>query len=214
MGEADPRNALVEGFDRHHEADQLRYVSWAQSTKRGPELLSAAAAKRPSSGFEEDARGYIKRVSVPVEAEADTSTDLLLHEALTRRGLAAEGMRLMTWGGVGDQIRDRIMEEIREPPPTPRHQRVTLEQAVRADEYIWVQLAKLAGRSGGIKPRPDGVLPLDLLVPKVGSTSLAFAGCVRSRGFFSADGPRLLGTARGPPHAAAWAADRKIAKGL
>ena len=55
--ESDPSNALLEEYGRQYEADQLRYVSWAQSTTRNPELLSASAAKRPSTGFEEDSMG-------------------------------------------------------------------------------------------------------------------------------------------------------------
>ena len=136
---------------------------------------------------------------MPVEAAADTSTDLLLHETLTRRGLAAEAMRLMTWGGVGDSIRDLLMEEIREDAPSPAHQKVTLEQAVRADEFIWTQLAKLAGQSGGIRPRPDGAYPLDLLLPQVGQNIWRWrcsAGGVFGRG--AARCGQARGRASGP----------------
>ena len=56
-GESDPSNSLMEEYGRQYEADQLRHVSRAQATGRNPELPGASAAKRPSSGFEEDSMG-------------------------------------------------------------------------------------------------------------------------------------------------------------
>ena len=163
---ADPSKAVMQEFGRIHDADALRHVPWSAATMRKPELLSNAAAMRPHTGFEDDSRGYIKRVPVPVEVEAGIGSDLLLMEALVRRGLGAEAMHVMSWGEVGESIKYRLMDELRALPLAPNHQRVTLEQVQRADEWIWVRLAELTG-STGIKPRPDGRLPLDALAPKV-----------------------------------------------
>ena len=157
----------MEEHGRQFEADQLRYVSWAQSTKRRPELLSASAAKRPTTGFEEDARGYIRRTETSTPDVADTGSDLLLQETLTRRGLSADAMTLMTYPEKGELIVERLMEEIRAEAMTPQHARVSLAQLQRADEYIWTRLAELAPACGGIRPRPDGSRPLDGLVEKV-----------------------------------------------
>ena len=157
----------MEEHGRQFTADQLQYVSWAAATKRRPELLGAIAAKRPSTGFEEDSRGYIRRTEVPAPDVAGTSSDLLLSETLTRRSLSADAMHLMTHSGHGEQIVDRLMEEYRAEAVTPQHAAASLAQLQRADEHIWARLAELAAASGGIRPRPDGARPLDGLVDKV-----------------------------------------------
>ena len=157
----------MEEHGRQFDADQMQYVTWAASAKRKPELLSASAAKRPTSGFEEDSKGYIRRTETPVPDAADTSTDLLLQETLTRRGLSADAMFLMTWEGRGELIVERLMEEGRAEAVTPQHSRVSLAQLQRSDEHIWARLAELAPAKGGIRPRPDDARPLDGLVENV-----------------------------------------------
>ena len=162
-----PSNALMEEHGRQFDADQLVYVTWAASTKRRPELLGEVGKKRPSTGFEEDSRGYIRRTETPVPDAADTSSDLLLQETLTRRSLSADAMNIMTHEGCGDAIVERLMEEHRAEAVTPQHAAVSLTQLQRADEHIWTRLSELAAAAGGIRPRPDGAKPLDGLVAKV-----------------------------------------------
>ena len=154
-----PSNALMEEHGRQFDGDQLQYVSWAASTKRRPELLGASAAKRQTTGFETDERGYIRRTETPAPDVADTSSDLLLQETLMRRGLSADAMFLMTFQGCGELIVDRLMEEYRAPAVTPQHSTVSLAQLQRADEHIWTRLAELAAAKGGIRPLPDGARP-------------------------------------------------------
>ena len=158
----------MEEHGRQFEAGVLQYVSWAASAKRRPELLGASAAKRPSTtGFEEDSRGYIRRTETPAPDVADTSSDLLLQETLTRRSLSADAMHRMSHQDKGEQIVERLMEEYRAEAVTPQHSTVSLAQIQRAGEHIWARLAELAAAGGGIRPRPDGAYPLDGLVDKV-----------------------------------------------
>ena len=189
-GNLEPSNQVLTEHGRQFEADQLRYVPWSMATKRKTELLSTAASKRPdNTGFEEDSRGYIRRVPQPLPDVADSSTDLLLLETLTRRGLSADAMRLMTWGGVGDTIVVRLMEEYRAEAVTPHHAPISLDQVRRADEHIWTRLAELASKTkGGIRPRPDGALPLDGLVEKVGGVKWLCS--VRGVFAWALDGPQ------------------------
>ena len=138
----------MEEHGRQFDGDQLVYVSWAAATKRRPELLGAAAAKRPATGFEADERGYLRRTETPAPDVADTSTDLLLQETLTRRGLSADAMYLMTYPGCGELIVERLMEEIRAETVTPHHSPVSLAQLQRAGEHVWTRPAELAAAKG------------------------------------------------------------------
>ena len=86
----DPSNALMQEFDRQHDADQLQHVPWVNCTKRGPELLSEAARTRPGNKhFVEDARGYLTRVPAPAEATCEVGGGgLLLQDVWGRAGAA------------------------------------------------------------------------------------------------------------------------------
>ena len=88
---------------------------------------------------------------------ADTSTELLLKAALTRRGLAYDQAMLITFSVHSAWIEDLFRARLAE--PLDHYKQVGIQQLYNADKAMFVRMAEKC--RGGIVPTPAGLYPLD-----------------------------------------------------
>ena len=92
-GEHDVSNAIIEKLIQMSEDNTVRYVALQDCTARVQEVLNERRDERVAQGL----KGYFRTVSRPAGIEADTCSDLRLHQCLTRRGLALDMAGLMSF---------------------------------------------------------------------------------------------------------------------
>ena len=90
-GIMEPAHAIADKMTQMLEQGQLRYVAWSECSSRQDELLSVKVDRF----WKPDAAGHMKEVLVNNAVTADTSTDLKLMQALTRRGISFHMAHLM-----------------------------------------------------------------------------------------------------------------------
>ena len=93
--------------------------------------------------------------------KCDTSTDLLLQQALHRRSLAMDLVGGATFK-VCEAYHRFLMSHLQADAP-PGYQKVGISQVLRADQEAWVRLAEKT--PDGIRRTAAGVLPLDTHIP-------------------------------------------------
>ena len=152
-GEREVSHALVDVVVQLSEDNQLRYIRWEKCTKRDAELMGVKA----DPVWKPDASGLIRESKVSEVLSADTSTDLLLRNALQRRSLAFDNCRLVAYS-VFERWTDILLDAYLS-PAIGGHQRVSIEQLHRAD----LQLFKLAMHEtkDGVRMRSDGTFPVE-----------------------------------------------------
>lgn len=154
-GELECSDSLVDEAIAQADNNQLRFIRWERCLKREAEV---EGIKRDST-FLPNAQGFLKASSVEVFPDADTSTELLLRYALTRRGLAYDQANLIEYSNHELWITKMFTIRLRDAPPN--HQRVTLGQLLAADKAFFVRLAEQT--RGGIVSTLAGVRPLDAI---------------------------------------------------
>ena len=152
-GEREVSHALVDAVVQLCEDDQMRYIRWEQCTKRDAELMGI----KSDPVWKPDPSGLIRETRVALELSADTSTDLLLRNALQRRSLAFDNCRLVAYS-VFERWTDTLLDAYLSPAMSG-YQRVSIEQLHRAD----LQLFKFVMREtrDGIRMRSDGSFPVE-----------------------------------------------------
>ena len=111
-------------------------VPWAELGRFDHEIRGV---KKHGSG-QTDSKGR-RQVELGYGATADTSSDRRLQLALQRRGVAMEIARLMTYEKHQEMVALFFQEVKRD--RLPGHQKVSLDQAGRADAEISTRLAEL-----------------------------------------------------------------------
>ena len=109
-GEREVSHALVDAVVQLCEDNQVRYIRWEQCTKRDAELMGV----KSDPVWKPDAGGLIRESKVSQELSADTSTDLLLRNALQRRSLAFDNCRLVAYS-VFERWTDVLLDAKLEP---------------------------------------------------------------------------------------------------
>ena len=152
-GEREVSHALIDAVVQFCEDDQLRYLRWGQCAKRDSELMGI----KSDPVWKPDHTGLIRESRVTLETPADTSTDLLLRNALQRRSLAFDHCRLVQYN-VFERWTDTLLDAYLNPAMSG-YQRVSIEQLHRAD----LQLFKVVMRETreGIRMRSDGSFPVE-----------------------------------------------------
>ena len=162
-GLLDPSNDLIDRACDMEENNELVYIKWHQCSTRAQEI---SQDKRPTlEEFKPDANGFLKVTRSSEASPAQLGSDLRLRYALQRRGIALQMANVMHYK-VHDLLVTRLFKEVMSPPLDGRHEPCSLEQARRADEWVFKALARKCRR--GIWLDPDGALPagrhlLDLL---------------------------------------------------
>jgi hypothetical protein len=104
-----------------------------------------------------DASGFLKVKPGQEEIRADTTSDLLLQQALTRRALGFELANLASYESA-QALTAKLMKEYMRTPLDGYH-RVSIQQLERADRAAFIKIAEIT--SGGVQRGADGLLPCD-----------------------------------------------------
>jgi hypothetical protein len=157
--ESECSHALVDRMVQMYDENVLSYIEWSACTSRLEELAGTKHVKE----LKADSSGFVKEKMTEVRGVTDTSSELLIRYALTRRGLAMEMGQLISYVEHEKMVAFLFREYMRMPPPG--YAKVSIEQIRRADLEIFRQLQEQT--RGGVKLRPDGLMPLDVLLPNV-----------------------------------------------
>ena len=152
-------HALVDRIVQIYDENVLTYVDWSTCTSRLEELSGVKHVKE----LKADAAGFVKERVLEVRGATDTSTDLLIRYALTRRGIAMELGQVMSYT-VHEQLIAMLFREYLRAPP-PGYNRVSIDQVRRADIEVFRQMQEQS--RSGIRILPDGRMPLDLVLPGI-----------------------------------------------
>lgn len=159
VGPTEPSHALVDSIAQMIEDGTLRYIPWSECQSRDNEIVSIKRDKQ----WLPDARGIIKEVVSSSSSPADTSTDLKLSQALTRRGIACDMANLMDFE-THEKLANLFMEELDMDPPAD-YAKVTVNQLQKADKEIFRLLA--AKTRGGLGPDALGRRPVDTFMKEI-----------------------------------------------
>ena len=96
----------------------------------------------------------------PSGLTCDTGSELLLAQALTRRGLAMDLMQLATYAIV-EEYNSMLLNHLQS-HVIPGYNKVTLQQVLKADQQAWVRLAETL--TSGVRRAADGSLPMDAAI--------------------------------------------------
>ncbi len=157
VGVNDPSYKLIDKMSAMLDANVLRYVPWEDCTSRDQEVISESG-RAPNRDFSTDARGYLKTSVGTADIYADASSPLLVKDALTRRGLAAELGGIMSYES-HDKLSRFLFKHFNKPPPDSRYANVTLEQLRSCDKAVFIELGERT--RDGIRRLANGTLPLD-----------------------------------------------------
>ena len=154
-GELECADGLIDEAISQFDENRLKFIRWERCIKKEAELDNV----KKDSAILPNAQGFLKATSIDNSPEADTSTELLLRFALTRRGLAYDQANLLEYANHEMWVTKLFTNRLREAPPD--HQRVTLAQLLAADKALFVRLAEQT--RAGIVPNHAGQRPLDLV---------------------------------------------------
>ena len=152
----EPSHSLINHVAQFVEEGRLRYIEWSKCTTRTQEVNNLKEDQFLKV-WKPDSSGVIKAVDRGLDMRASISTDLEVHNALRRRGVAYDVAQAMTFDK-HEMLINLFFNEMQR-DPLDGFQRVTLEQVAAADREVHVRLAEKT-RSGLVKDA-DGGLPLD-----------------------------------------------------
>jgi hypothetical protein len=154
-GELECADSLVDEAISQFDDNRLRFIRWERCLKKEAELDGA----KKDTAILPNSQGFLKTTSIDLPPEADTSTELLLRFALTRRGLAYDQANLIEYANHELWVTKLFTIRLREAPPD--HQRVSLSQLLAADKAFFCRLCEQT--RPGIVPTQAGQRPLDLV---------------------------------------------------
>ena len=152
-----PSHSLINHVAQFVEEGRLRYIEWSRCTTRTQEVNNLKEDQFLKV-WKPDSSGVKKAVEKGLDVRAAVSTDLEVHNALRRRGVAHDVAQAMSFEKHETLINLFSNEMQRE--PLDGFQRVSMDQVAAADREVHVRLAERT-RSGLVKDAQGG-LPLDL----------------------------------------------------
>jgi hypothetical protein len=152
----EPSHSLINHVAQFVEEGRLRYIEWSKCTTRTQEVNNLKEDNFLKV-WKPDASGVIKAVDKASDIRAAVSTDLEVHNALRRRGVAYDVAQAMSFEKHEELINLFFNEMQRE--PLEGFQKVSLEQVAAADREVHVRLAEKT--RGGLARDAQGGLPLD-----------------------------------------------------
>ena len=142
-GPSEPSETLVDLAVGAYEANELRYIPWDRCTSREQEVSSEK--KREIKLTLDEPSGKLKVDSKTTEEVADTSSEILVLQALQRRALAMGQANLLDYEK-GDMWAQRLLRARMTDPP-PLFARPSWKQLMEADRKLFSELRDRA-RSG------------------------------------------------------------------
>ena len=158
-GVLEPSCKLVDRLVAMQGSGHLKIVQWSELTRRDYEIQGLKSEEH----WKVDANNNLKRIEASVEDPADTSSDLKLQQALTRRGVALDMADLMSFQVHETLVKFYFSEMDKE--PIFGYNPVSLQQIHRADIEAFTQLAGL--HDGNLQLLADGSRPLDKNMKRV-----------------------------------------------
>lgn len=151
----EPSHTLINAAAQMIEDGRVKYIPWVMCTTRGQEIN---AVKELSSMkiWQPDKNGMIREVSRNPTMQATVGSELEVHQALRRRGIAYAVAQVMSFT-VHEELVAFLFNEFQKDPPDG-YEKVSLAQVAQADREVHVRLGELT--RGGLGPTVDG-LPLD-----------------------------------------------------
>ncbi|CAE7218164.1 unnamed protein product [Symbiodinium sp. CCMP2592] len=139
-------------------ANELRYIPWDRCVPKEAEL--AGEKKRDVRFTVEESSGKLRIEHKQPDLVADTSSEILVQQALTRRALAMDQANLIEFS-VADQWTQRLMKA-RMQSPAEHFARPTWKQLESADRQLFAELRDKT--RAGVQTVASG-RPLDSLLP-------------------------------------------------
>jgi hypothetical protein len=152
----EPSHSLINHVAQFVEEGRLRYIEWSRCTTRTQEVNNLKEDQFLKV-WKPDSSGVIKAVDKGEDIRASISTDLEVHNALRRRGVAYDVAQAMSFERREELINLFFNEMQRE--PLEGFQKVSLEQVAAADREVHVRMAEKT--RGGLTRDAQGGLPLD-----------------------------------------------------
>ncbi|CAE7763142.1 unnamed protein product [Symbiodinium sp. CCMP2592] len=157
-GPLEPADALVDLAVASYEANELRYIPWDRCVSKEAEL--AGEKKRDVRFTVEESSGKLRIEHKQPDLVADTSSEILVQQALTRRALAMDQANLIEFS-VADKWTQRLMKA-RMQAPAEHFARPTWKQLESADRQLFAELRDKT--RAGVQTVASG-RPLDTLLP-------------------------------------------------
>lgn len=152
----EPSHHLINSLVQCVEDGRVRYIEWARCTSRTQEVNNVKE-DGDLKIWKADSTGAIKATSKEPSIAAILNTELDVHNALRRRGIAYEVAQAMSFE-THEAIINYLFFELKK-EPMEGFQQVTLQQVAAADRELHVRLAEAT--RGGFQIGPAGQLPLD-----------------------------------------------------
>ncbi|CAE7244154.1 unnamed protein product [Symbiodinium sp. CCMP2592] len=156
-GSSEPSEALVDLCVGQYEANVIQYVPWSKCTSREQELLGDG--KKDLKLSIDGESGKLKVENKAKDQVADTSTEVMLLQALQRRALAFDQANIVSFTKL-DMWHQKLMKARLTAPP-PGYQQVTFAQLQNADSRLFLELQDhtRTGIQSDAKGRPiDGII--------------------------------------------------------
>lgn len=158
----EPSHQLINALVQCVEDGRVRYIDWAKCTSRSQEVNNLR--EDPDlKVWKPDSSGVMKAVSKDPDTKAILETELDVHNALRRRGVAYDIAQAMSFEQHEKVINAFFFELKKE--PIEGFTAVTLSQIAAADRELHVRLAECT--RGGLHLGPNGELPLDAPVDTI-----------------------------------------------
>ena len=158
----EPSHQLINALVQCVEDGRVRYVEWARCTSRTQEVNNVKE-DGDLRVWKTDSSGAIKAVNKEPALSANLTTELDVHNALRRRGVAYEVAQAMSFE-VHEKVINFFFFELKK-EPMEGFSPVTLQQLASADREMHVRLAEAT--RGGLRPGPAGEPPLDIPVQQI-----------------------------------------------
>ena len=155
-GELECSDSLIDEAVAQYDDNRLRYIKWEKCLKKRDELEGVKKIEQ----FTKSADGTLKSSQVDALPSADTSSEYLLQNALTRRGLALDQASLLDYHLHATWIERLLSSRMR--PAMEGFARVTMKQLELADKALFERMAELT--RDGIVPDGAGLRPLDAAI--------------------------------------------------
>ena len=156
-GITEPADSLVDFCCNVYEDNRLRYIEWDRCLSKEQEMQSDS--KKVTAFSLDSASGKLKIENKLPDDKADTSTDILLLQALTRRSLAMDQANLVEYSVIQSWV-DRLMRARTDEAPGG-FTKPSLKQLMAADQKLFMEMADRS--RSGVQVTPAG-RPLDDIV--------------------------------------------------
>ena len=136
-GATEPGDTLVDAFCSMYEDNRLRFIEWEKYASKDQEMQ--AEGKKITSFAVDQGTGKLKIENKAPDEKADTSSDILMLQALTRRSLAMDQANLVSYTKMQSWVDKLVKCRTDEPPPG--YSSPSMRQIMLADQKLFIELA-------------------------------------------------------------------------